>query len=170
MLQLSMLQIWQEHETSWFWFLFFTGNFCGKWELKSNSWTRMKLELIVLKYVITNWFGYLLTLVLLMQFFLQIEAGCGYFKISLSNFQGTVYFFLAFGALLNCIAFIVSRRNCFLYLAAAFSITIGTYLGFFRMQIKKKFNIKVSYFFPLSMCLISYWRIMWQVILSFFCF
>ncbi|KAH7545883.1 hypothetical protein FEM48_Zijuj01G0140700 [Ziziphus jujuba var. spinosa] len=58
--------------------------------------------------------------------------------------QGTAYFVLAFGALFNCIAFIVTRRNCFLYLAVAFTISIATYLGFFRTQIKKKFNIKGS--------------------------
>lgn len=29
MLQLSMLQIWEEHETSWFWFLFYSGKFCS---------------------------------------------------------------------------------------------------------------------------------------------
>lgn len=61
--------------------------------------------------------------------------------------QGTVYFILTVGALLNWIAFIVTKRHCFLYLAVAFTISIGTYLGFFRTQIKKKFNIRVSIFF-----------------------
>ncbi|GMY37175.1 cell number regulator 6 isoform X1 [Fagus crenata] len=56
--------------------------------------------------------------------------------------QGTVYFILTVGALLNWIAFIVTKRHCFLYLAVAFTISIGTYLGFFRTQIKKKFNIR----------------------------
>ncbi|KAF3451592.1 hypothetical protein FNV43_RR07687 [Rhamnella rubrinervis] len=58
--------------------------------------------------------------------------------------QGTVYFILAFSTILNFIAFIVTKRNCFLYLAVAFTISIGTYLGFFRTQIKKKFNIRGS--------------------------
>ncbi|KAL5579271.1 hypothetical protein UlMin_011713 [Ulmus minor] len=56
--------------------------------------------------------------------------------------QGTVYFVLVLSAILNCIAFIITKRNCFLYLAIAFSLSVGTYLGFFRTQIKKKFNIR----------------------------
>ncbi|KAL5839704.1 hypothetical protein ACOSQ4_012312 [Xanthoceras sorbifolium] len=58
--------------------------------------------------------------------------------------QGTVYFVLAIGALMNFIAFIVTKRRCFLYLAIAFVISIGGYLGFYRTQIKKKFNIRGS--------------------------
>ncbi|KAK9268230.1 hypothetical protein L1049_010673 [Liquidambar formosana] len=58
--------------------------------------------------------------------------------------QGAVYIILALSALLNCIAFIVTKRQCFLYLAVAFSLSIGTYLGFFRTQIRKKFNIRGS--------------------------
>ncbi|KAF8411253.1 hypothetical protein HHK36_003800 [Tetracentron sinense] len=57
--------------------------------------------------------------------------------------QGTVYFILAVTALLNCIAFTVSKQHYFLYLAVAFTIAAGTYLGFFRTQIRKKFNIRV---------------------------
>ncbi|KAH9611858.1 hypothetical protein KSS87_019537 [Heliosperma pusillum] len=56
--------------------------------------------------------------------------------------QGTVYLLLAISAFLNCVAFIVTRRRCFLYLAVAFTISVGTYLGFFRTQMRKKFNIK----------------------------
>ncbi|KDP20861.1 hypothetical protein JCGZ_21332 [Jatropha curcas] len=56
--------------------------------------------------------------------------------------QGTVYYVLALTALLNFIAFIVTKRQCFLYLAAAFTISIGMYLGFFRTQMRKKFNIR----------------------------
>ncbi|XP_062162562.1 protein PLANT CADMIUM RESISTANCE 12 isoform X1 [Alnus glutinosa] len=56
--------------------------------------------------------------------------------------QGTVYFILAVSALLNWVAFIVTKRHFFLYLAVAFTISLGTYLGFFRTQIKKKFNIR----------------------------
>ncbi|GMP72723.1 hypothetical protein CsSME_00030652 [Camellia sinensis var. sinensis] len=56
---------------------------------------------------------------------------------------GIVYFILAATALLSCIAFIVTKRNCFLYLAVVFSISVGTYLGFYRTQIRKKFNITI---------------------------
>lgn len=59
--------------------------------------------------------------------------------------QGTLYFILAVSALLNWVAFIVTKRHFFLYLAVAFTISLGTYLGFFRTQIKKKFNIRVSF-------------------------
>ncbi|XP_059437990.1 protein PLANT CADMIUM RESISTANCE 11 [Corylus avellana] len=65
------------------------------------------------------------------------RAGFGYCFI-----QGTVYFILAASALLNWVAFIVTKRHFFLYLAVAFTISLGTYLGFFRTQIKKKFNIR----------------------------
>ncbi|GAB4826830.1 hypothetical protein Ancab_033709 [Ancistrocladus abbreviatus] len=58
--------------------------------------------------------------------------------------QGTMYVILAFAALLNCIAFTLTRRPYFLYLGVAFSISIGMYLGFFRTQMKKKFNIRGS--------------------------
>ncbi|GLT45937.1 hypothetical protein SLA2020_197320 [Shorea laevis] len=56
--------------------------------------------------------------------------------------QGSVYFILALSVFLNLIAFIVTKRQCFLYLAIAFTISIGAYMGFFRAQIKRKFNIK----------------------------
>ncbi|KAF8409385.1 hypothetical protein HHK36_005460 [Tetracentron sinense] len=58
--------------------------------------------------------------------------------------QGTFYFILAVTALLNYIAFTVTKRHCFLYLAVAFTISAGTYLGFFRTRIRKKFNIRES--------------------------
>ncbi|XP_028120311.1 uncharacterized protein LOC114317744 isoform X2 [Camellia sinensis] len=58
--------------------------------------------------------------------------------------QGIVYFILAAAAFLNCIAFVVTKRNCFLFLGGAFTILVGTYLGFYRTKIKKKFNIKES--------------------------
>jgi Cys-rich protein (TIGR01571 family) len=58
--------------------------------------------------------------------------------------QGTIYFILALGAFLNCVALIVTKRSCFLYLSIAFTISIGAYLGFFRSQMKKKFNIRGS--------------------------
>ncbi|KAL7213235.1 hypothetical protein ACSBR2_015860 [Camellia fascicularis] len=58
--------------------------------------------------------------------------------------QGIVYFILAAAAFLNCIAFVVTKRNCFLFLGGAFTILVGTYLGFYRTKIKKKFNIRGS--------------------------
>ncbi|KAM4102065.1 uncharacterized protein LOC142636666 [Castanea sativa] len=56
--------------------------------------------------------------------------------------QGMVYLIFTVGALFNWIAFIVTKHHSFLYLAVAFTISIGAYLGFFRTQIKKKFNIR----------------------------
>ncbi|EEF37732.1 protein PLANT CADMIUM RESISTANCE 6 [Ricinus communis] len=58
--------------------------------------------------------------------------------------QGTAYCILALGALLNLIAFIVTKRHCFLYLAVAFTVSIGMYLSFFRTQMRQKFNIRGS--------------------------
>ncbi|XP_057470928.1 uncharacterized protein LOC130759748 isoform X1 [Actinidia eriantha] len=58
--------------------------------------------------------------------------------------QGIVYLIIAAAALFNCIAFIVTKKNCFLYLGVAFTISVGTYLGFHRTQIRKKFNIRGS--------------------------
>lgn len=46
-------------------------------------------------------------------------------------------------ALLNMLAFVITKRHYFLYLAIAFTISIGAYLGFHRTQIRKKFNIRV---------------------------
>ncbi|KAL9234119.1 hypothetical protein vseg_009024 [Gypsophila vaccaria] len=56
--------------------------------------------------------------------------------------QATVYLLLAAAVFLSCVAFIVTGRRCFLYLAIAFAVSVGTYLGFFRTQMRKKFNIK----------------------------
>ncbi|KAK7252216.1 hypothetical protein RIF29_36015 [Crotalaria pallida] len=61
-----------------------------------------------------------------------------------SYIQATVYFLLAIGAFFNFVAFAVTRRHCFLYLAVAFIVSVGAYLGFFRTRIRKKFNIKGS--------------------------
>lgn len=58
--------------------------------------------------------------------------------------QGSVYFILGVATILNIIAFIVTRRHCFLYMAVAFTIAVATYVGFFRTQIRKKFNIMES--------------------------
>ncbi|XP_038883663.1 protein PLANT CADMIUM RESISTANCE 11 [Benincasa hispida] len=56
--------------------------------------------------------------------------------------QGTVYLILVLGALCNFIAFLVSKRHYFLYSAIAFTISTVTYLGFFRTQMRRKFNIR----------------------------
>ncbi|XP_059623623.1 uncharacterized protein LOC132266674 isoform X2 [Cornus florida] len=58
--------------------------------------------------------------------------------------QGMIYFILAATVIFNCIAFIVSKRRSFLYLCVAFTISLGTYVGFYRTQIRKKFNIRES--------------------------
>ncbi|KMS95211.1 hypothetical protein BVRB_011310 [Beta vulgaris subsp. vulgaris] len=58
--------------------------------------------------------------------------------------QGAVSFLLVIFAFLSCVAFIVTRRRCFLYLTIALTMSVGTYLGFFRTRIRKKFNIRGS--------------------------
>uniref|UniRef100_A0A6M2F775 Uncharacterized protein n=1 Tax=Populus davidiana TaxID=266767 RepID=A0A6M2F775_9ROSI len=58
--------------------------------------------------------------------------------------QGVVYYALAFSALLSFVAFIVTKRLYFLYFSVAITFFIGIYLGFFRTQMKKKFNIRGS--------------------------
>lgn len=58
--------------------------------------------------------------------------------------QGTIYFILAGIALLNYVAYGVTDRHSFLYLAVAFTIALGMYLGIFRTQIRKQFNIRGS--------------------------
>ncbi|XP_022878045.1 uncharacterized protein LOC111396029 isoform X1 [Olea europaea var. sylvestris] len=58
--------------------------------------------------------------------------------------QGFFYLILLVIALSNLLAFIITRRSWFLYLAIAFTLSVGTYVGFYRSQIKKKFNIKGS--------------------------
>ncbi|XVF40622.1 hypothetical protein PTKIN_Ptkin01aG0128900 [Pterospermum kingtungense] len=70
------------------------------------------------------------------------RAGFGYCFL-----QGTVYFVLVVSVFLNFLAFIVTKQNCFLYLAVAFLISLGAYLGFFRAKIKRKFNVRVRKFF-----------------------
>ncbi|KFK35679.1 hypothetical protein AALP_AA4G023100 [Arabis alpina] len=56
--------------------------------------------------------------------------------------QGAVHMIFIVGILFNVAAFVVTKRHCFLYLAIAFVLLIGSYLGFFRMQIRRKFNIR----------------------------
>ncbi|KAK6917430.1 PLAC8 motif-containing protein [Dillenia turbinata] len=61
--------------------------------------------------------------------------------------QGIAYLVLAIVAIFSCIAFIITWRHAFLYLAVGFSLFLGTYLGFFRTQIRKKFNIRMMALF-----------------------
>ncbi|CAI9756528.1 unnamed protein product [Fraxinus pennsylvanica] len=61
--------------------------------------------------------------------------------------QGFFYSILLVIALSNLLAFIITRRHFFLYLAIAFTVSIGTYVGFYRSQIKKKFNIKMVFIY-----------------------
>ncbi|KAK7302676.1 hypothetical protein RJT34_13569 [Clitoria ternatea] len=58
--------------------------------------------------------------------------------------QAAVYFLLATVALLNLIAYTITRRYYFLYLGIAFVVSVGAYLGFYRTRMRKKFNIKGS--------------------------
>ncbi|KAK6124018.1 hypothetical protein DH2020_042234 [Rehmannia glutinosa] len=56
--------------------------------------------------------------------------------------QGSIHLILAIVALSNLLAFIITRRCYFLYLAISFTLSVGIYLGYHRMRIRKKFNIK----------------------------
>ncbi|XP_051128455.1 protein PLANT CADMIUM RESISTANCE 11-like [Andrographis paniculata] len=56
--------------------------------------------------------------------------------------QGSVLFILFVLALSNLLAFLITRRHSFLYLAISFTVSIGAYRGYCRMLIRKKFNIK----------------------------
>ncbi|GFP83960.1 protein plant cadmium resistance 8 [Phtheirospermum japonicum] len=56
--------------------------------------------------------------------------------------QGSVHLILAVIALSNLVAFIITRRYYFLYLAISFALSVGIYQGYHRMRIRKKFNIK----------------------------
>ncbi|TKY71608.1 PLANT CADMIUM RESISTANCE 8 [Spatholobus suberectus] len=58
--------------------------------------------------------------------------------------QAIVYFLLALGGFVNFIAYTITRTHYFLYLAVAFIIAVGAYLGFYRTRMRKKFNIKGS--------------------------
>lgn len=58
--------------------------------------------------------------------------------------QGTIYFILSGIALLNYVAYGVTNWHSFLYLAVAFTMTLGIYMGLFRTQIRKQFNIRGS--------------------------
>ncbi|KAF9618274.1 hypothetical protein IFM89_000909 [Coptis chinensis] len=55
--------------------------------------------------------------------------------------QGGVYLILTVAAIVNYIAYAITNQRGFLYLAIVLTVSSGTYLGFFRRQIKKQFNI-----------------------------
>ncbi|XP_047161629.1 uncharacterized protein LOC124831621 [Vigna umbellata] len=59
--------------------------------------------------------------------------------------QAIVYIVLVLGALVSFIAYTIWRVHYFLYLAVAFTIAVGVYLGFYRTRMRKKFNIKVTF-------------------------
>ncbi|XP_020276263.1 protein PLANT CADMIUM RESISTANCE 7-like isoform X2 [Asparagus officinalis] len=55
--------------------------------------------------------------------------------------QGSIYFILVM-AILSCfIAFGVTRQHCYLYIGFSFAFSLGLYVGYFRIRIKKQFNI-----------------------------
>lgn len=56
--------------------------------------------------------------------------------------QGSIHLILVIIAVSNLVAFTITRRCYFLYLAISFALSVGTYMGYYRIQIKKKFNIK----------------------------
>ncbi|KAL3627622.1 hypothetical protein CASFOL_028985 [Castilleja foliolosa] len=56
--------------------------------------------------------------------------------------QGSVHLILAAIALASMVAFIITKRHYFLYLAISFALSVGIYHGYHRMKIRKKFNIK----------------------------
>ncbi|KAL2980455.1 hypothetical protein AAZX31_13G230100 [Glycine max] len=70
--------------------------------------------------------------------------------------QAIVYFLLAIGAFVTSIAYTITRTHYFLYLAVAFIIAVGAYLGFYRTRMRKKFNIKVTFFFQYCNCLLPF--------------
>lgn len=58
--------------------------------------------------------------------------------------QGFIYMIAVVIALINMLAFVVTKRHYFLYLSIAFTISVGAYLGICRTKIRKKFNIRGS--------------------------
>ncbi|XP_010927845.2 uncharacterized protein [Elaeis guineensis] len=58
--------------------------------------------------------------------------------------QGTVYFILALFVLFNLIAFGITKRHSILFIGVASVISFGIYLGYFRMRMRKQFNIRGS--------------------------
>uniref|UniRef100_A0A7N0REJ4 PLAC8 family protein n=1 Tax=Kalanchoe fedtschenkoi TaxID=63787 RepID=A0A7N0REJ4_KALFE len=65
------------------------------------------------------------------------QAGFGYCFL-----QGSVYFILTVGVLLSLLAFVISKRRCYLFITLAFAILSVSYASYFRTQVRKKFNIR----------------------------
>ncbi|XP_031501145.1 uncharacterized protein LOC116264856 [Nymphaea colorata] len=58
--------------------------------------------------------------------------------------QGAAYLFLSVGALLGYIAFCVTKKHHFLFIAVALTISAALYLGYWRLRIRRQFNIRGS--------------------------
>lgn len=56
--------------------------------------------------------------------------------------QGSSYLILSLVALLSMLAFIVTKKHCFLYIGGGFIISVGLYLGYHRTKMRNKFNIR----------------------------
>lgn len=56
--------------------------------------------------------------------------------------QGSIYLILTLVALLSMVAFIVTKKHCFLYIGGAFIIFVGLYMGYHRTKMRNKFNIR----------------------------
>ncbi|KAI3466621.1 hypothetical protein Pfo_023284 [Paulownia fortunei] len=61
-----------------------------------------------------------------------------------SFLQGSIYLILVIVAMSNLLAYIITARRCLLYLAIAFTVSAGIYVGYYRTQIRKKFKIQGS--------------------------
>ncbi|KAL8045907.1 hypothetical protein ABFX02_08G144100 [Erythranthe guttata] len=61
-----------------------------------------------------------------------------------SFIQGSIYLILVVVAISNVVAFIVTERRWFLYMAIAFVFLTGIYMGCCRTRIRKKFKIQGS--------------------------
>ncbi|URD89697.1 Cys-rich domain containing protein [Musa troglodytarum] len=61
--------------------------------------------------------------------------------------QATAHSIFIVAALFSFIAFVITNRYCFLYMAIASTFSSGLYLGHFRTRLKKQFNIRVSIYF-----------------------
>ncbi|XP_065031566.1 uncharacterized protein LOC135653873 isoform X1 [Musa acuminata AAA Group] len=59
--------------------------------------------------------------------------------------QATAHSIFIVAALFSFIAFGITNRHCFLYMAIASTISSGLYLGHFRTRLKKRFNIRGSH-------------------------
>ncbi|GLJ29126.1 hypothetical protein SUGI_0574190 [Cryptomeria japonica] len=58
--------------------------------------------------------------------------------------QGTAHFLSGLFALANFIAFGVTKVHTFLYVAIIITLSMAAYAGYFRTEMRRRFNIKVS--------------------------